>query len=145
MQTAYSYAKMEEKDLEEVVTIEQGVFRHPWSEGFFRLILQDHNNWIITLRRETTLLGYGGYHLLKKRPSFLPLTVSSNGIIHLINIAINPSFQHQGLGTQLLDIAAEMSSDAGFTKLSVISAVGTRTYYRERGFSEGDLYRTRPL
>ena len=53
--------------------------------------------------------------------------------------------QHQGLGTQLLDIAAEISQKAGFRKLAVIAAVGTRNYYRERGFVEGNLYPTRPL
>lgn len=53
--------------------------------------------------------------------------------------------QHQGLGTQLIETAARMSRDAGFTELAVISAVGTRAYYRERGFTEGTLYPTRPL
>ncbi|MDF1515395.1 MAG: tRNA uridine(34) 5-carboxymethylaminomethyl modification radical SAM/GNAT enzyme Elp3 [Anaerolineae bacterium] len=53
--------------------------------------------------------------------------------------------QHQGLGTLLLDKAAELARDAGYTNLSVISAVGTRPYYRERGFVWGDLYPTRSL
>ena len=34
--------------------------------------------------------------------------------------------QHRGLGTQLLEIAAEMARDAGFDKLAVIAAAGTR-------------------
>jgi elongator complex protein 3 len=53
--------------------------------------------------------------------------------------------QHRGLGTELLEIAAEMARDAGFDDLAVIAAVGTRRYYQERGFTEGTLYPIQPL
>lgn len=53
--------------------------------------------------------------------------------------------QHRGLGTQLLEIAADLARKAGFRELAVIAAVGTRPYYRERGFVEGDLYPLRRL
>ncbi|MGC9469078.1 MAG: elongator complex protein 3 [Anaerolineae bacterium] len=53
--------------------------------------------------------------------------------------------QHRGLGTQLLDEAARRAEEAGFRELAVIAAVGTRVYYRERGFIEGELYPIRPL
>ena len=53
--------------------------------------------------------------------------------------------QHHGLGTELLEIAAQRAREAGFEELAVIAAVGTRRYYRERGFTEGDLYPLRPL
>jgi len=48
--------------------------------------------------------------------------------------------QHRGLGTQLLEAAARLAREAGFRELAVIAAVGTREYYRERGFTEGTLY-----
>ena len=53
--------------------------------------------------------------------------------------------QHRGLGTHLLEEAARLSVEAGFEELAVIAAVGTRPYYRERGFTEGVLYPIRPL
>lgn len=53
--------------------------------------------------------------------------------------------QHQGLGSQLLEHAATLSKHAGYETLAVIAAVGTRAYYRERGFTEGDLYPLRRL
>ncbi|MBN2322487.1 MAG: ribosomal protein S18-alanine N-acetyltransferase [Spirochaetes bacterium] len=137
MQTDYSYARMEEKDLKEVVSIEQGVFRHPWSEEFFRLILKDHNNWVVTLRKKTTLLGYGGYHLLKKQPSFLPVTASLDGIIHLINIAISPSFQHKGLGTLLIEHLFNNAKrrNAGYCYLEVRpSNAKAIRFYQRSGF-----------
>jgi elongator complex protein 3 len=48
--------------------------------------------------------------------------------------------QHAGLGTRLLQRAAEIARVNGFARLAVISAVGTREYYLERGFERGDLY-----
>jgi elongator complex protein 3 len=48
--------------------------------------------------------------------------------------------QHAGLGTRLLRRAAEIAKVNGFGRLAVISAVGTRQYYLERGFERGDLY-----
>ena len=53
--------------------------------------------------------------------------------------------QHRGLGTQLLDVAADIARQAGFGELAVIAAVGTRPYYHERGFTAGTLYPTRRL
>ncbi len=48
--------------------------------------------------------------------------------------------QHLGLGTQLLERAKELAAKAGFAKLAVISAIGTREYYRKRGFAGSELY-----
>jgi len=48
--------------------------------------------------------------------------------------------QHAGLGTQLLDEARRIAREEGFSRLAVIAAVGTRPYYRERGFDQGELY-----
>lgn len=48
--------------------------------------------------------------------------------------------QHLGLGTKLIKKAKELSKNAGYKKLSVISAIGTREYYRKKGFMDGDLY-----
>ena len=53
--------------------------------------------------------------------------------------------QHQGLGTRLLQEAERQAAAAGFADLAVISAVGTRAYYRARGFSDGPLYQHRAL
>ncbi|MCC6615029.1 MAG: tRNA uridine(34) 5-carboxymethylaminomethyl modification radical SAM/GNAT enzyme Elp3 [Anaerolineae bacterium] len=53
--------------------------------------------------------------------------------------------QHAGLGTQLIERAAALARERGFAKLAVISAVGTRAYYRKRGFADGALYQVRAL
>ena len=48
--------------------------------------------------------------------------------------------QHAGLGTALLEEAERIAAENGYTKIAVISAVGTREYYLDRGYSRGDLY-----
>ncbi len=42
--------------------------------------------------------------------------------------------QHLGLGKELLKRAENISSENGLNKISVISAIGTRDYYKKRGF-----------
>ena len=48
--------------------------------------------------------------------------------------------QHTGLGTNLLGEAEKIAQGAGFSHLAVISAVGTRRYYLDRGFNRGEYY-----
>ncbi len=48
--------------------------------------------------------------------------------------------QHAGLGSQLIARAQALARTAGFSKLAVISAIGTREYYRNLGFVDGELY-----
>ncbi|MAG33615.1 MAG: tRNA uridine(34) 5-carboxymethylaminomethyl modification radical SAM/GNAT enzyme Elp3 [Deltaproteobacteria bacterium] len=51
--------------------------------------------------------------------------------------------QHRGLGARLLAAAEIRARAEGHRALSVISAIGTRGYYRRQGFSDGDLYQHR--
>ncbi len=53
--------------------------------------------------------------------------------------------QHLGLGKQLIERAVEIAHERGYKRLAVISAIGTREYYRKRGFSDGKLYQLREL
>jgi elongator complex protein 3 len=48
--------------------------------------------------------------------------------------------QHLGLGRRLIAEAKKRSHTAGFDRLCVISAIGTRRYYEGLGFERGDLY-----
>ena len=53
--------------------------------------------------------------------------------------------QHSGLGTSLLEKAEEIARQAGFKRLVVIAAVGTRLYYEKRGFKRSVLYMTKKI
>ena len=53
--------------------------------------------------------------------------------------------QHSGLGATLLREAEERARAAGYDRLAVISAIGTRRYYLKHGFQRGELYLIKPL
>jgi len=50
-------------------------------------------------------------------------------------------WQHRGYGRRLLERAEDLARDAGFEKLSVISGIGVRQYYREKlGYHQDGPY-----
>lgn len=53
--------------------------------------------------------------------------------------------QHVGLGRALVERACEIAREEGYTAINVISAVGTRAYYRKLNFEDGKLYQKRKL
>jgi elongator complex protein 3 len=53
--------------------------------------------------------------------------------------------QHIGLGSELIEKAKKISRDAGYGRLAVISAIGTRQYYARHGFQIDGLYMTADL
>jgi elongator complex protein 3 len=50
--------------------------------------------------------------------------------------------QHLGLGRRLIEEAKARAAAAGFDRLAVISAIGTRGYYERLEFERGELYMT---
>ena len=53
--------------------------------------------------------------------------------------------QHLGLGRKLVARACELAREAGYARINVISAVGTRAYYRGLGFLDNGLYQQKEL
>ncbi len=53
--------------------------------------------------------------------------------------------QHKGIGTRLLRVAEETAGKKGFEKMAVISAIGTREWYRKRGYRLEGTYMTRSI
>jgi elongator complex protein 3 len=59
----------------------------------------------------------------------------------------NPrQFQHQGFGTLLMEEAERIArTEHGSVKISVISGVGTRNYYRKLGYELDGVYMSKPI
>lgn len=53
--------------------------------------------------------------------------------------------QHSGLGKQLLETAEKIAQKSDFSKLSVISGVGVREYYRKQGYELEGTYMVKVL
>lgn len=85
---------------------------------------------------------------LPELPSFLPELAGSALLreVHVYGGSLglgqrqHDRAQHRGLGTRLIERAAEHARARNHRDLAVISAVGTRAYYRSRGFQDGELY-----
>lgn len=132
------YSVMTDKDIDAVLSIEKAVFRHPWTKDFFRLIIADTSNYVITLRSGNDIIGYGGYHLLKDKGNFLGTKREYKKIIHIINIAIRPSHQHRGFGTFLMNtlLNKALSQNAEYCYLEVRpSNTNALSFYRKFNFS----------
>ena len=99
--------------------------------GFIRLSLPNENSPV------TELADLEGAALIREVHVYgqsLPVGTDREG-----------SAQHVGLGTRLLAEADAIARGRGFRKIAVISAVGTRGYYLDRGFERGELYLIRTL
>ena len=84
----------------------------------------------------------------------VPLEISGSAMIREVHVyggALDlgerneAAAQHRGLGRALIEVAALRAAAEGYERLAVISAVGTRAYYRKQGFSDGELYQHRTL
>lgn len=53
--------------------------------------------------------------------------------------------QHSGLGKALMDHAETLAKDAGFGRLAVISALGTRGYYQKLGYTLDGTYMVKKI
>ena len=53
--------------------------------------------------------------------------------------------QHLGLGRKLVTRACDLARAKGYARINVISAVGTRAYYRGLGFADNGLYQQKEL
>ena len=53
--------------------------------------------------------------------------------------------QHTGLGRKLVARACDIAREAGYERINVISAVGTREYYASLGFEQHGLYQQKKL
>ena len=52
----------------------------------------------------------------------------------------NESFQHRGLGKNLLNKAEEIAKQNGKNKMVIISGIGAREYFRKFGYGLEEMY-----
>ena len=102
--------------------------------GFLRLSLPDQD---IVRERKNDLPIKPGEAMIRE--------VHVYGRVARLNTKGGTGAQHRGLGTQLVERACTIAREAGFTTINVISAVGTRGYYRRLGFYDHGLYQQRTL
>ena len=133
----YTIQPMCDGDIDTVLDIERRVFPHPWSENFFRLILEDRNNYMVTLKLRGVVIGYGGYHFLKNGAGFSLNGKNYEYVVHIINLAIAPEYQGRGYGSALMDniLADALKRGAEYAYLEVRPSNSRAiSLYRKFGF-----------
>lgn len=122
---APSFRPMRFDDLDAVLAIEQRAYPHPWSPGIFQSCLKvGYPSWV--MERGGAMVGYG-------------LAMIQVGECHILNIAIDPDHQGQGLGRQmlrfLLDLAIRQMATSAFLEVRESNTRAIRLYESE-GFNE---------
>lgn len=74
------------------------------------------------------------------RDSAMIREVHVYGSVVDVGIKNSKKAQHLGIGTKLIKLAEELALQGKYHKISVISAIGTREYYKKLGFEQGELY-----
>ena len=112
---------MRQDDLPAVLKIEHQVFSSPWPENAFTST-DFGESWVIC--EDATLVGYIMYH-----------NVIDESVI--INLAIDPAYQRQGYGKELLENTLHQLIDKGFTHFYLdvrVSNQAALALYEEFGF-----------
>lgn len=121
----YRLIPMEEKHLSALAALERICFSDPWSENAFRAELGNPGaRFMVAQDSAGMLLGYLGLHY-----------VLDEG--YIANIAVDPLFRRQGIGSALLEDAADFARQAGLAFLTLEvrkSNLGAQALYREHGF-----------
>src|SRR5581483_10992024 len=97
--SATTYRRMEERDLDRVVSIEAAVHAHPWTRGNFADSLDaGYHCWVA--ERDRRVVGYG-------------VVMVAAGEAHLLNLSIAADWQRRGLGTELSQFLTGIARDYG--------------------------------
>ena len=121
-----TYEPMHADDLQQVLAIENQCFEDPWSATYFRLSVKRprSNEYLYVARREQTVVGYIIFYVLHEEAQIL-------------NIAVLPACQRQGIGKYLLASALEMIQADGEREVFLevaVSNLPAQYLYRQFGF-----------
>ena len=134
-------------DLARIMEIERRAFPDAWDESWFLYFFQTNpSGFMVAVENKDIVIGYAivdveseaEHAWLFMEGSRLP---PQRG--HLLNIAVDEDWRGKGIGSILLEKAAEFVSERGvnvlFLEVQTTNA-NARTFYKNRGFKEtGDV------
>jgi ribosomal-protein-alanine N-acetyltransferase len=121
---------MRRRHLRAVLRIEQSVYPRPWSMGLFMSELGNRGSRVyLVVRVGGAVVAYGGVML-----------VTDDG--HVTNLAVDPAWHRQHLGTRLLHALASAAIDRGAKNLTLevrASNHAAQALYRAFGFAPAGI------
>lgn len=97
-------SRMAESDLDEVVEIEKLVFADPWPRRAFKYDMENNLAIPLTAKFDNRVVGYASTYFVEDE-------------MQIGNIAVSPDFQHQGIGSVLMEF---IEKEAARLKLKYI-------------------------
>lgn len=130
MVDSYVFRYMRDKDIDQVLTVEQASFTVPWSRDAFYNEL--HNNKFavyIVLEEDHKIIGYCGTWIVIDEA-------------HVTNVAILPGYRGRKLGEtmmrKLMSVAREKGAKSMTLEVRVTNHVA-QSLYRKLGFQNGGI------
>jgi ribosomal-protein-alanine N-acetyltransferase len=116
-------------DLPQVIAIERRAFPTPWSLAMFVLELSKPSGICLAALEDGAIVGY----LVCSR---------YDTVWHLMNVAVDPKWQRQGIATALLDRALGELRGRGVRRVEAWTREGepANRWYRRSGFHESERY-----
>jgi ribosomal-protein-alanine N-acetyltransferase len=115
---------MRQEDLDQVLDIERMCFSYPWPRESFLLDLRSPDSCCVVVRMGRELVGYIiGWFVMDE--------------LHILNIAIHPSYRRKGMGQRLLRFLLNMAARRGcrYATLELrASNQDARRLYEKHGF-----------
>ena len=120
------------EDLDGVLRIEKKSFEHPWSPNMFEALFLINPQGFYVVSAQDHVVGYAivlyeqGFGHTKK-----------SGEAHLMNIAIDPAYRRQGIGTDLVNTMISKIREAKLSRMHLevrISNTTAITFYETIGF-----------
>lgn len=113
-----------EEDLTRILEVERAGFSTPWSRPSFQSLLGSDQVFMRVVEVEGRVVAHG-----------VLWRVDDEG--EVANLAVDPEYRGQGLGSLLLDHLLEEAAQAGVTRVFLevrVSNTEARELYRKRGF-----------
>lgn len=99
-----NYEPMQDSDIDEVVALEENVYPYPWTRGNFAdSLASGYHAWVLR-NQSMQLMGY-----------FLVMQMVDEA--HLLNVAVAPEWQGQGLGRFLLNQSVACARGLGMESM----------------------------
>ncbi len=125
-----SIRKMEEKDLERIMEIENQAFTTPWpKEAFLLEITKNQLARYLVAEVENMVVGYGGIWLILDEG-------------HVTNIAVDSRYREKGIGKKLVEGLISLCSEEKIMAMTLevrASNIAAQNLYKKYGFTESGI------
>ncbi|MFS8631054.1 MAG: ribosomal protein S18-alanine N-acetyltransferase [Bacillales bacterium] len=130
MEERYTFRFMEEKDIDQIVKIEEECFAVPWSrESFENELRLNRFARYVVLEDRNKIIGYCGSWVIIDEA-------------HITNIAILPEYRGRKLGEALLKKVMDVARQEGAKRMTLEVRVSNHvaiSLYRKLGFQGGGI------